>query len=182
MQTRIAAMNKFVEILKTKREIIVNVLMWEICKVRADAEKEFDRTIDYILATIKAARDLHNSEAALHTEGGVVAQIRRGPLGVMLNLGPPPPLRSCPLTFAPASCDRPVGAPRVRAGPFNYPFNETYTTLIPAILMGNSVVMKLPNVGCLGEPPLPSPPPQPRSAPRLGGRRLAPAHPAAAQT
>jgi len=26
MQTRIAAMNKFVEILKTKREIIVNVL------------------------------------------------------------------------------------------------------------------------------------------------------------
>ena len=34
-------------------------------------------------------------------------------------------------------------------GPFNYPFNETYCTLIPAILMGNSVVMKLPNVGCL---------------------------------
>ena len=42
-------------------------------------------------------------------------QVRRAPLGVMLNLGP-----------------------------FNYPFNETYTTLIPAILMGNSVVMKLP--------------------------------------
>ena len=51
---------------------------------------------------------------------GVLAQIKRSPLGVMLNLGP-----------------------------FNYPFNETYCTLIPAILMGNSVVMKLPNVGCL---------------------------------
>ena len=53
-------------------------------------------------------------------DGGVLAQIKRAPIGVMLNLGP-----------------------------FNYPFNETYCTLIPAILMGNSVVMKLPNVGCL---------------------------------
>ena len=53
-------------------------------------------------------------------EGGVCAQVKRAPIGVMLNLGP-----------------------------FNYPFNETYCSLIPAILMGNSVVMKLPNVGCL---------------------------------
>ena len=30
----------------------------------------------------------------------------------------------------------------VRSWPRNYPFNETYATLIPAILMGNSVVMK----------------------------------------
>ena len=28
-------------------------------------------------------------------------------------------------------------------GPSNYPFNETYATLIPAILMGNSVVRGL---------------------------------------
>ena len=50
----------------------------------------------------------------------VGVKVRRGPIGVMLNLGP-----------------------------FNYPFNETCCTLILAILMGNSVVMKLPNVGCL---------------------------------
>jgi hypothetical protein len=54
---------------------------------------------------------------------------------------------------------RPRAAAAAGAGPFNYPFNETYTTLIPAILMGNSVVMKLPNVGCLGPPP-------PRTAPQ----------------
>ena len=30
-------------------------------------------------------------------------------------------------------------------GPFNYPFNETYATLIPALLAGNVVIMKLPN-------------------------------------
>jgi hypothetical protein len=80
-------MNKFVEILKTKRDTIVSVLMWEICKVRADAEKEFDRTIDYIIATIKAAKELRNSESTFQHDGGIIAQIRRGPLGVMLNLG-----------------------------------------------------------------------------------------------
>lgn len=46
---------------------------------------------------------------------GFVAQIRRAPYGVVLCIGP-----------------------------FNYPFNETYTTLIPAIVMGNCVIMKLP--------------------------------------
>ena len=82
-------MNKFVEILKTKRDTIVSVLMWEICKVKADAEKEFDRTIDYIVATIKAAKELRNSESTFQSDGGIIAQIRRGPLGVMLNLGAP---------------------------------------------------------------------------------------------
>jgi len=53
-------------------------------------------------------------------EGGVHAIHRRSPVGVMMNLGP-----------------------------MNYPFNETYATLIPAILCGNSVVMKIPNTGGL---------------------------------
>ncbi len=34
-------------------------------------------------------------------------------------------------------------------GPMNYPFNETYVTLIPALLMGNVVIMKIPMVGGL---------------------------------
>jgi glyceraldehyde-3-phosphate dehydrogenase (NADP+) len=139
-QTRLAAMNKFVEILKTKRDTIVKVLMWEICKVKADAEKEFDRTIDYIVATIKAAKELRNSESTFQSDGGIIAQIRRSPLGVMLNLGMTMLESTTHLEFSLRSFP----------GPFNYPFNETYTTLIPAILMGNSVVMKLPNVGCLG--------------------------------
>merc|ERR1719321_267012 len=53
-------------------------------------------------------------------EDGVHAIIKRSPIGVMLNLGPA-----------------------------NYPFNETYATLIPALLMGNCVVMKIPNTGGL---------------------------------
>jgi len=34
-------------------------------------------------------------------------------------------------------------------GPMNYPLNETYATLIPALLMGNVVLMKIPTVGGL---------------------------------
>jgi len=34
-------------------------------------------------------------------------------------------------------------------GPYNYPLNETYATLIPALLMGNVVILKIPTVGGL---------------------------------
>jgi len=34
-------------------------------------------------------------------------------------------------------------------GPMNYPLNETYATLIPALLMGNVAIMKIPTVGGL---------------------------------
>jgi glyceraldehyde-3-phosphate dehydrogenase (NADP+) len=31
----------------------------------------------------------------------------------------------------------------------NYPLNETYATLIPALLMGNVAIMKVPTIGGL---------------------------------
>jgi acyl-CoA reductase-like NAD-dependent aldehyde dehydrogenase len=34
-------------------------------------------------------------------------------------------------------------------GPFNYPMNETFTTLIPALIMGNTAVFKPPKLGTL---------------------------------
>uniref|UniRef100_A0A7S3AN93 Succinate-semialdehyde dehydrogenase, mitochondrial n=1 Tax=Haptolina ericina TaxID=156174 RepID=A0A7S3AN93_9EUKA len=120
-ETRIAKVEELMTELKaSKRDEIINVLMWEICKTKADATKEFDRTMDYIAATISTYKAMLATDSSFVQKEGVLAQIKRAPLGVMLNLGP-----------------------------FNYPFNETYCTLIPAILMGNSVVMKLPNVGCL---------------------------------
>lgn len=60
-----------------------------------------------------------NSAGAVCQEG-IHAILKRSPMGVMMNMGPS-----------------------------NYPFNETYATLIPAILMGNSIVMKVPNTGGL---------------------------------
>ena len=45
-------------------------------QVRPDAEKEFDRTMDYINATIKAAKELHNAENNLTEESGILAMVR----------------------------------------------------------------------------------------------------------
>jgi glyceraldehyde-3-phosphate dehydrogenase (NADP+) len=39
-------------------------------------------------------------------------------------------------------------------GPFNYPLNETFTTLIPALIMGNTVVVKIARYGELLWDPL----------------------------
>lgn len=138
---------------------------WEICKVQPDAEKEFDRTIDYIVNTIKALKDLRNAENTFLNEGGVVAQVHDPSPLPFLPFPPTPlpylpssPLQAIEMTLPDCSDDSeqvrraPLGV-MLNLGPFNYPFNETYTTLIPAILMGNSVVMKLPNVGCLAHIP-----------------------------
>ncbi|MBC8047029.1 MAG: NADP-dependent glyceraldehyde-3-phosphate dehydrogenase [Fimbriimonadaceae bacterium] len=125
VKLRIDAMMKFVSLMKTKREEVVKLLMWEIAKSKPDSEKEFDRTIQYILDTIEALKDLDRSTSRLHKEEGIYAQIRRGPLGVVLCMGP-----------------------------YNYPLNETFSTLIPALIMGNSVVFKPAKFGVLLIKPL----------------------------
>lgn len=85
---RIACMEKFVKLMKTKREEVVKLLMWEIGKNLPDSEKEFDRTVDYIFDTIEAYKQIDRDSAKFEKSEGVYAQIRRGPLGVVLCLGP----------------------------------------------------------------------------------------------
>eukprot|EP00927_Polykrikos_kofoidii_P047092 TRINITY_DN41184_c0_g1_i1.p1 TRINITY_DN41184_c0_g1~~TRINITY_DN41184_c0_g1_i1.p1 ORF type:complete len:565 (+),score=77.86 TRINITY_DN41184_c0_g1_i1:77-1771(+) len=116
LEQRIEVLLELVKMLKLRRAEIVSTLQWEICKNDADAAKEFDRTMDFIVALIQTARDSEHG-GSLHT-GGFHAVVRRSPVGVMMNFGP-----------------------------MNYPFNETYATLIPGLLMGNSVVMKIPSTG-----------------------------------
>lgn len=118
--TRIEHVEGFLTAMRTKRDQVVRLLMWEIGKTQKDSEKEFDRTCDYILDTIKAYKDLDRNSAKLTEEQGFMAQIRRVPLGVSLCMGP-----------------------------YNYPLNETFTTLIPALVMGNTVVFKPAKYGVL---------------------------------
>lgn len=122
---RIACMEKFVAQMKTKREAIVKLLMWEIGKNLPDSEKEFDRTVDYIYDTIEAYKQIDRDSAKFEKNDGVYAHIRRGPLGVVLCLGP-----------------------------YNYPLNETFTLLIPALIMGNPVIFKPAKLGVLLISPL----------------------------
>ena len=58
VRERIACMVNFVDQMKTKREEVVQLLMWEIIKNKTDAYKEFDRTVEYIYDTIEAYKDL----------------------------------------------------------------------------------------------------------------------------
>lgn len=125
VQERLKATEAFVEQMVAVREVVVRSLMWEIGKSRSESEGEFDRTVEYIQETISSVRARNNADARLLVASGHVAQVRRSPLGVVLSMGP-----------------------------FNYPLNETFTTLLPALIMGNTAVAKLPRHGALSIIPL----------------------------
>ena len=122
---RIDHMEQFVFRMIEVKERVVRFLMWEIGKSLVDSQKEFDRTIQYINDTLAALKDLDRTSSRFSMEEGIIGQIRRAPLGVVLCMGP-----------------------------FNYPLNETFTTLIPALVMGNSVILKPPKHGALLYAPL----------------------------
>ncbi len=117
---RIAHVEAFLARMREQREAVVKLLMWEIGKNLKDSEKEFDRTCDYIVDTIHALKELDRSSSRFELEQGTLGQIRRVPMGVALCMGP-----------------------------YNYPLNETFTTLIPALIMGNTVVFKPAKFGVL---------------------------------
>ena len=59
-------------------------------QVRADAEKEFDRTMDYIAATINAVKQMRADESTMLDESGVIAQLHRTPIGILFCWHPFP--------------------------------------------------------------------------------------------
>ncbi len=122
---RISCMEDFTRKMIGVRREVTNLLMWEIGKGRVDTEKEFDRTVEYIRATIDALKTQDNENSKFLVVEGTIGQIRRTPLGVVLCMGP-----------------------------YNYPLNETFATLIPALIMGNTVILKPPKFGLLLFQPL----------------------------
>ncbi len=120
VEDRIECIEEFAEQMKTKRDAVVKLLMWEIGKSLSDSEKEFDRTIDYVYDTIEEYKKMDRNFAKFEKHSNVHAHIRRGPLGVVLCLGP-----------------------------YNYPLNEAFALLIPALIMGNTTVFKPAKHGVL---------------------------------
>ncbi|KAH9832237.1 aldehyde dehydrogenase [Rhodofomes roseus] len=118
IQERVRAMHGFLQDYKAAREEMAELLMWDICKSKKDATDEIDRTIDFIEDTISEAVRLYNSQTNFEVSSGVAAQIRHMPVGVVLA-----------------------------SGPFNYPMNECYTTFIPALMAGNTVILRIPRNG-----------------------------------
>lgn len=60
---RIACMEEFTRQMLARRDEVVRLIMWEVGKALPDSEKEFDRTVAYIAATIDA---LGNWTTAAH--------------------------------------------------------------------------------------------------------------------
>jgi glyceraldehyde-3-phosphate dehydrogenase (NADP+) len=131
LKERLSAIENLLNDLETnQREKMVQVLMWEIGKNRNDAESEVDRTIAFgrqVMDVVRGINDNPRHELADDEFGGswqhvgsTMAFVRRAAVGIVLCLGP-----------------------------MNYPLNETYATLIPALLMGNVVLMKIPTIGGL---------------------------------
>ena len=122
---RIRHIEEFAARVQEKKREIVHLIMWEIGKSYQESEKEFDRAISYVGNTVNALKDLDLVSSQFIVEQGIIGQVKRSPLGVVLCMGP-----------------------------FNYPLNETFSTLIPALLMGNTVVFKPPKLGVLLHYPL----------------------------
>ena len=122
---RIKSVQNFTAAMMHKRTEIVALLQWEIGKSTQEAEREFDRTITYISETLEALKELDRASSRFVIQQGIIGQIRRAPLGVVLCMGP-----------------------------YNFPLYETFTTLIPALVMGNTILLKPPRFGILVFQPL----------------------------
>jgi len=122
LQDRIERIRLFMQEFTKQRENIIHTLMWEIGKNYDDAEAEFDRTVQFINQTIDLVQSSAEFNPLLFSEASSSTNVfsKRNAIGIMLCLGP-----------------------------YNYPINETYATLIPALLMGNIVILKVPTIGGL---------------------------------
>lgn len=125
VEERIACIEKFTEMMQETRDEVVNWLMWEIGKPYEESCNEFDRTIEYIEDTISNLREMDQKHSEIKNHNGILAQVRRAPLGVVLCLSP-----------------------------YNYPLNETFCLLIPALIMGNTTIYKPAKHGILLLSPL----------------------------
>lgn len=122
---RIRAVQNLSSAMLQKRKEIVQLLILEVGKPAPEAEKEFDRTINCINESIDALKELDRASSRFIIQQGIIGQVRRAPLGVVLCMGP-----------------------------YNFPLYETFTTLVPALLKGNTTIIKPPRFGILLFQPL----------------------------
>lgn len=107
--------------MRGKRDKLAGLIMLEIAKTEKDAYGEVDRTIEFIEATVREMHAQAEREKHLYKTDYATYEERR-----IKAKGPT-------LVLAPS----------------NYPLNETFTTLISALAVGNTVVAKAARQGNL---------------------------------
>jgi len=110
----------FLSRLETAKDTIVRLLQWEIGKTSRDARNEFDRALEYARGCLGRFQGVDGKPPEIITANGIAGRGERMPQGVVLVMGP-----------------------------FNYPLFETMTAFAPALLAGNTVIIKPPRLGCL---------------------------------
>ncbi|GKU27742.1 NADP-dependent glyceraldehyde-3-phosphate dehydrogenase [Clostridium folliculivorans] len=108
---------KAADILDKKAEEIANIMVREVAKDKKSAVSEVTRTADYIRFTADAAKSMEGESIPSDPFPGFnrskISVVTREPLGVILAISP-----------------------------FNYPVNLSASKIAPAVVAGNSVVLK----------------------------------------
>lgn len=117
-------LNKAADILYEKAEELAEILTMEIAKDRKSSIAEIQRSADYIRFTADAAKSLEGEtipgDSFPGTKRNKISVVTRVPLGVVLAISP-----------------------------FNYPVNLSVSKIAPALMAGNSVVLKPPTQGAI---------------------------------
>lgn len=122
-EARIAAVEKFLTLIEANQDKLANLLQWEIGKPISSSKKEIARTVQFTREKIEEYRGMLGPGALMAGKEGSqmhYAQSQPHPKGVVLSVGP-----------------------------FNYPFNESWSSIMPALLTGNVVMAKTPRFGML---------------------------------
>jgi glyceraldehyde-3-phosphate dehydrogenase (NADP+) len=119
---RSKAVLAFADDLEKKADDVATMLMYEIDKPFDAAKKEVTRSVEYIRKSVEEYAAMSEPAKISGKDGAVTHFGRevREPLGVALV-----------------------------AGPFNYPINEVLGLAVPALLTGNTVLIKTPRFGQL---------------------------------
>ena len=115
---------KSADILEERMEELCDILVREIAKDKKSAESEVSRTADYIRFTADTAKSM-SGESILSDnfpgfEKNKISVVTREPMGVVLAISP-----------------------------FNYPINLSASKIAPALMAGNTVVLKPATQGSL---------------------------------
>lgn len=117
-------MYKAAQLLEERAEEIAHVLMFEVAKDYKSALSEVLRSADFIRFSADIAKSLEgnalNGESFPGGSKNKISFVKRVPLGVVLAISP-----------------------------FNYPINLSVSKIAPALMIGNSVVLKPATQGCI---------------------------------
>jgi glyceraldehyde-3-phosphate dehydrogenase (NADP+) len=115
---------KAADLLLEKSDELAHIMMMEIAKDRKSSSSEVSRTADFIKFTVDTAKNLSGESLQGDSFPGFntnkVSIVRREPLGVVLAISP-----------------------------FNYPINLSASKIAPALMAGNSVILKPATQGSL---------------------------------